>query len=147
MKLKIPPVIVMIAFAILIWVFSNFNLMPVFQSVALAIVSLLIGILVIFLGVWEFKKAQTTVNPLDPEKSQNIVSTGIYQYTRNPMYLGMALILMAFIFYFGSWLLWIFVIGFVIYMNYFQIIPEEEILEKNFGENYLTYKQKVRRWI
>ncbi|MDO4897227.1 MAG: isoprenylcysteine carboxylmethyltransferase family protein [Moraxella sp.] len=147
MKLKIPPVVVTMVFALLMWAVSNIDLMFGFKSFSLAILSILLGVLVIILGVLEFKKAKVTLNPLDPEQSQNIVSAGIYQYTRNPMYLGMALILVGVAFYFGGILLWFFVGGFLIYMTYFQIMPEEEILTKNFGKTYLNYKQKVRRWI
>jgi protein-S-isoprenylcysteine O-methyltransferase Ste14 len=98
-------------------------------------------------GVREFHKATTTVNPTTPDKASTVVDTGIFRQTRNPMYVALLLLLFAW----GVWLedivALVFSWLFVAYMNQFQIKPEEQALERLFGEDYLDYKSKVRRWI
>jgi len=94
-----------------------------------------------------FRKQQTTIDPRYPHKTSSIVTNGIYNYTRNPMYLGLVLILSATSIYFGARLGLLVVAAFILYMNVFQIMPEEEALEKQFGKTYLSYKARVRRWI
>ena len=98
-------------------------------------------------GIWEFRKAKTTINPTSPEKASYLVSGGIYRVTRNPMYLGMQFILIATIFKFGNYYGFIALPLFILYITQFQIKPEERIIEKIFGEEYCQYKKKVRRWL
>ena len=95
----------------------------------------------------EFRKHKTTLTPLHPEKAKFIVTTGIFNYSRNPMYLGLVLILLGIS-------VRVNLVGgivilplFVLYLSYFQIIPEEKILEIKFGDEYLNYKSRVRRWL
>jgi protein-S-isoprenylcysteine O-methyltransferase Ste14 len=98
-------------------------------------------------GVGAFRRAGTTVNPLTPEASGVLVTAGIYAYTRNPMYLGMLLLLFAW----AAWLAHAFALLlaalFVPYMNRFQIQPEERVLAARFGDDYAAYRRRVRRWI
>ena len=105
------------------------------------------GVLVALAGIWEFRKAKTTINPTTPEKSSYLVSGGIFRVTRNPMYLGMQLILIAAIFKLGNYYGFIAAAFFNLYITQFQIKPEERIIETIFGEQYLHYKKKVRRWL
>jgi protein-S-isoprenylcysteine O-methyltransferase Ste14 len=97
-------------------------------------------------GMKEFKNAKTTVNPLKPESSSSLVSSGIYQYTRNPMYLGLLLILLSAVIYTQHPLGLVSALGFVLYMNRFQIEPEEKMLVKLFGEEFVDYSNQVKRW-
>ena len=106
-----------------------------------------LGVLVILCGVWEFRKAKTTINPTKPEKTRYLVSGGIYQVTRNPMYLGMLLILVAAIFKVNNYVGFIAIPFFVCYITKFQIKPEERVIERIFGKEYVNYKNKVRRWL
>jgi len=102
------------------------------------------------IDVWallSFKKQKTTIDPRYPHKTSSIVTNGIYNYTRNPMYLGLVLILSAISIYFAARFSFFVIAAFILYMNAFQIKPEEETLEKQFGEAYLNYKARVRRWI
>jgi len=94
-----------------------------------------------------FRKQQTTIDPRYPHKTSSIVTGGIYNHTRNPMYLGLVLILSATSIYFATRFGFFVIAAFILYMNAFQIKPEEEALEKQFGKAYLNYKSKVRRWI
>ncbi len=98
-------------------------------------------------GVLSFRRARTTVNPFAPERTVNIVSSGIYRLSRNPMYLGMVCIL-------TGWAVWLWqvqaVLGMVLFVAWitrFQIIPEERVLTQKFGTEYRQYRQRVRRWV
>ncbi len=106
-----------------------------------------IGIGLVFAGGNAFIKSKTTVNPMRPEDSSALVVKGIYRISRNPMYLGFVVILLAWGVFLGSALAFLMLPIFVWYIRTFQILPEEKALEDNFGENYKVYKSKVRRWI
>ncbi|MGJ8668936.1 MAG: methyltransferase family protein [Oceanococcus sp.] len=105
------------------------------------------GALVALLGVIEFRRAQTTVDPRQPDMSNALVSSGVYQFSRNPMYVGFAMWLIAW----GCQLaqLWslLLVPVFIVYMNRFQIEPEERILKGLFGESYAAYLKSTPRWL
>ncbi len=83
---------------------------------------------------------------MKPESTSSLVTSGIYKCTRNPMYVGLLFVLVAWaVFLSSAWLL----VGpliFVLYMNRFQIAPEERMLSQMFGTTYSTYKGTVRRW-
>ena len=148
LELKIPPLLVALIFGVLIWAMasiyeiSNSMVLDVFSGVLF-----LIGCLVSALGVWEFKKQKTTVNPMSPQESNSLVIRGVYKFTRNPMYLGFLLWLLSLGVFLRNPYSLILAVGFVLYMNYFQILPEERVLTNSFGEDYLEYKKSVRRWI
>lgn len=106
-----------------------------------------LGLLLNLLPKLQFKRAGTTVNPLAPERAQHLVTTGIYRYTRNPMYLGHALILL-------GWTLWLqhplgllWVVVYVLWVTRLQILPEEQILARRFPEDFQAFKQRARRWL
>jgi len=105
------------------------------------------GVLVSLSGIWEFRKAKTTIDPTTPEKASHLVSGGVYRVTRNPMYLGMLFIILAAIFKFGNYYGFIALPFFILYITQFQIKPEERIIEGIFGDEYVHYKSKVRRWL
>jgi len=106
-----------------------------------------IGIGVSFAGVWSFRKARTTVNPLEPSQATHFVSKGVYQLSRNPMYVGLACCLLAWAIWLSYLLTWIGIPLFIAYMTRFQIIPEERALRLKFGKEYENYCLKVRRWL
>lgn len=114
----------------------------------LAFPVLVVGLSFDILGIIAFFKRKTTINPLTPHKSTVLVTEGVFRVTRNPMYLGLALVLTAW----GLWLhsLLPVLLGptlFVLYITRFQIKPEEEMMLKLFGESYRNYVRAVRRWI
>ena len=96
------------------------------------------------LGERRFKRAGTSVKPWVPTTA--IVTDGVFRYTRNPMYLGMVLVLIAVTVYLGSFVGVFSTILFMLYINRFQIVPEEREMERLFGTPYIDYKKKVRRW-
>ena len=98
-------------------------------------------------GLIAFRQARTTINPLAPDKSTAIVRSGPYRFTRNPMYLGMVMILLGICAYLANALSAFAVVVFVAYITRFQIMPEERLLSEKFGEPFMHYKQSVRRWL
>ena len=150
MRLKIPPVLVFGVTALLMWVISNQISMEILEfSVNRWIVYSLgsIGVILGILGVVQFSVSKTTVNSHKPENSSSVVKNGVYKYTRNPMYFGLLIVLIACAMYFGSGYSFLMILIFIWYMNTYQIKPEEEILIQLFGDEYKEYQQKVRRWI
>lgn len=105
-----------------------------------------LGSLVILISVIQFMVKKTTTDPLNPNKASKLITNGIYKFTRNPMYLGMLLFLLAFGLKLGNAFNTIIAAGFVSYMNRFQIKPEEEVLAKMFGKEYNIYCKLTRRW-
>tara|TARA_X000001036_G_scaffold330731_1_gene309450 strand:- start:2936 stop:3391 length:456 start_codon:yes stop_codon:yes gene_type:complete len=151
MHLRIPPPIVALIGILLIFLSKDYILIlylhPHLQN-TLSILFLIIGFVIIFSATKEFKKSETTVNPMKPETSTSLVTSGIFKYTRNPMYVGLTSILLASCFYFSSLLgIIVYVPLFILYITVFQIIPEEETMKGLFNDEYLDYCSKVRRWI
>ena len=151
MHLRIPPPIVALIGILLIFLSKDYILIlylhPRLQN-TLALIFLIIGFVIIFSATKEFKKSDTTVNPMKPETSTSLVTSGIFKYTRNPMYLGLTSILLASCFYFSSLLgIIVYVPLFILYITVFQIIPEEETMKGLFNDEYFDYCSKVRRWI
>tara|TARA_X000000368_G_scaffold71246_1_gene51839 strand:+ start:634 stop:1080 length:447 start_codon:yes stop_codon:yes gene_type:complete len=148
MKTKIPPPIVTLVSALLI--FFSKELFPNYafdyQSM-LSIVIFVSGLMILISAVSLFKKKETTVNPMNPEKASSLVVDGVFKHTRNPMYLGMSVVLLSISIQFNLIGGLLIVSLFVAYITAFQIIPEEEAMEENFGEEYLSFKRSTRRWI
>lgn len=105
------------------------------------------GMAVNIAGLWSFRRHRTTVNPLRPANASSLVTDGIFAWTRNPMYLGMVLMM-------SGWAIWlsniVALLGpplLAIYLTHFQILPEERILKEKFGDALTEYQERVRRWI
>jgi protein-S-isoprenylcysteine O-methyltransferase Ste14 len=150
LELKIPPVAVLLVVAILMWLCEktfpfltvNFN----FKLVVTAIIAVS-GCSIVIAGARTFHRAGTTVNPLRPEATTTLVTEGVYRFSRHPIYLGLAMILLSWGIYLANLLSILLVIAFVVYINHFQIQPEERMLQKLFGICFERYKQQVRRWL
>jgi len=98
-------------------------------------------------GVLSFKKADTTINPLEPERASQLVKTGVFRISRNPMYLGMVLVGVAWAFYLGSVFSLLMVVAFMLFITHFQIKPEERALAALYPEEFQQYCQTTRRWL
>lgn len=107
----------------------------------------LLGTLIAVAGVISFRRARTTVNPIKPLTASSLVVSRIYKYTRNPMYLGFSLILLAVAVLFANALAVALVPCFVLYLDRFQIRPEERALALLFPHEFASYKTQVRRWL
>lgn len=116
-------------------------------KLGLTIFMFLVGLLFALLGVYEFRKFGTTVNPINPDGTVAIVHTGIYSLTRNPMYVGFAFMLLSAVIFTANYVSLVSLPIYVLYMNRFQIEPEERLLAEKFGEAYSAYLQQVRRWV
>ncbi|SEK82175.1 Protein-S-isoprenylcysteine O-methyltransferase Ste14 [Colwellia chukchiensis] len=150
MALKIPPLL-QVLIALLLMTLVH-HLVPTFTlsfalSAYLASLLLVIAVSIGVLAIYNFRQHNTTVNPIKPELSSQVVDSGIYQYSRNPMYLAMCIALVAYAIYlenpltlFVCWL-------FVRYISSYQIQPEERILTQLFGSAYRDYQARVRRWL
>lgn len=149
LELKVPPAVLGALVAFLMWLASREA--PTFAlrilgrapiSVGLAI----LGAIIAISGIVSFKRARTTVNPTTPERASSLVVSGIYKFTRNPMYLGFTLALLAFAVYLSSALALALVPGFMAYLDRFQIRPEERALATHFPSEFQAYRARVRRW-
>ncbi|MBS0430571.1 MAG: isoprenylcysteine carboxylmethyltransferase family protein [Proteobacteria bacterium] len=98
-------------------------------------------------GLLAFRASRTTVNPLAPARASSLVTGGIYRITRNPMYVGFALLLTAWAVVLAAWPVFIGPVVYVLYITRFQIVPEERALAQLFGESYTQYTRRVRRWL
>ena len=150
LELKIPPPLVALACAALMY--AVVRLVPDWRwqwpaSEMLGVGVALLGVALDALGLFAFLRAKTTVNPLKPSATSSIVQTGIYRYTRNPMYLGMLVVLLGFAIYLAHLLALLVLPLFAMYLSRFQILPEERLLSAKFGEAYRAYASRVRRWI
>lgn len=150
LELKIPPPIFALACAICMYTLSQW--IPGWRwnwpyNFHLGMVVALTGIAFDLLGVLAFYRAKTTVNPLKPSATSSIVQGGVYRFTRNPMYLGMLLVLAGYALYLSHPLALLLLPVFVVYLTRFQIMPEERILKEKFGATYSSYASHVRRWI
>ena len=148
MSTKIPPPIITLIFGLII--FFSKSLFPIFNfnnSNYVSLIFLIFGFIILITAVKSFKKHQTTINPLNPDQASTLVNSGIFSFTRNPMYLGMLFILLSISFNFNILGGIIICFLFKIYITIFQIMPEEEAMEKIFGKDFVEYKNKVRRWI
>jgi len=149
MELKLPPVIVFFVFGLLMFLLNKFLPFGFFDFFGrLLMVKVLAGIAVgvLAIAIFQFFKTKTTVDPGNPAKVRQLVTNGLYKFSRNPMYLAMLLMLLAWGLKLGNAFNVLLASGFVYYMNRFQIIPEEQILGRKFGKEYMKYVTKTRRW-
>ena len=150
LALKVPPVAQVIITAAAMYGVSKMVPALTFSlngSTALAVGLGVIGMSLGVMGVTQFRKAQTTPNPQALEKVSSLVTSGIYRYSRNPMYLGLVLILLGWAFYLSHFLAFVLLPVFILYMTRFQIQPEEQMMARKFGKTYQAYLNKVRRWV
>jgi protein-S-isoprenylcysteine O-methyltransferase Ste14 len=149
LELKVPPLAVAIVCGALMWLVSTFSLctitLPWRSSFALMLYA--VGSAIVLAGMLTFFRMKTTVNPLTPEATTRMVTSGIYRFTRNPMYLGFLLILVGWAIALSNLLAVAWLPLFVLYMNRFQILPEERALASKFPEAFTLYQHSVRRWI
>lgn len=150
LELKVPPVVLVLMAALCMWLGGHYcpALSHPFPFLSFAAwLAGLSGVCVCLLGILEFRRASTTVNPTKPQSASSLVATGIYRRSRNPMYLGFLLMLAGWAIGVGNLLAFLVLPGFVAYLNQFQIKPEEQALTLIFGEKYTAYCQETRRWI
>lgn len=150
LETRFPPVALALTIGFLMWIADR--TLPHFAFLLpirglLAITFGAFGAVIGIAGVMEFRRAQTTVNPLRPHAAGSLVVTGVFAWTRNPMYLGLALGLLGWSLWLGNFAAVALLPVFVAYLSRFQIFPEEQVLERHFGTEFTEYRNRVRRWI
>ena len=147
---KVPPPLVALSIGGLMWCVASLVPpldVPFVVRVAGALALVVIGQGIAISGIVSFHRAKTTVNPIKLDTASSLVSSGVFRITRNPMYLGMLITLVGWAVYLANWLAVLAVPLFVLYMNRFQIAPEERVMASLFGADYVAYRERVRRWI
>jgi len=150
LELKVPPPAVALLFGVLMWLSSSLLSpveVPFGPRVTVALVLASVGLVFGLTGMVSFWRAKTTINPTKPTATSTLVTSGAFRFTRNPMYLSLLLYLLAWAVYLSNWLALLFLPVFVLYINQFQIKPEERALSSLFGPEYAAYKGRVRRWL
>jgi protein-S-isoprenylcysteine O-methyltransferase Ste14 len=149
-ELKIPPPVIAGAAAAAMWglarAFPAFDISNVMRVPVVVLIASA-GVALSACGIVVFRRARTTINPHKPGEATALVSSGPYRFTRNPMYTGMLLALLAWAAFLSSPLALLGPAAFVLYINRFQIVPEERALQWLFGSDYTAYKARVRRWL
>jgi len=150
LELKIPPPAIAVLVVAVMWALSRATpsvQVPTGIRLTLALAVALAGIGFSVAGVMSFRRAKTTLNPTKPQLTSSLVSSGIYTVTRNPMYVGLLLLLIALAIFMSS--IWALLgpVAYFLYIGHFQIAPEERALTALFGAEYTAYLSKVRRWL
>ena len=147
---KVPPPIVVAAIGAAMWAAARLApALEIEDSLRLAIggAIALLGLVVTVLGVLAFRQAKTTIDPVNITAASSLVTGGVFQHTRNPMYVGFTIALVGWAMYLAvPWVL-LGPIVFVLFVTRFQIVPEERVMSSKFGQEYSSYRERVRRWL
>tara|TARA_E500000178_G_scaffold338916_1_gene379767 strand:+ start:100 stop:549 length:450 start_codon:yes stop_codon:yes gene_type:complete len=149
MKTRVPPPILALLMIGLVYLSSLLIGSVSFDyQASVSVLLVIVGLSCALPSYRLFARNKTTISPLTPSETSVLITQGMYRYSRNPMYLGLLLLIIAATIWFGTWFGIIISVFFILLINILQIIPEEEeALLQIFGEEYLEYKKKVRRWI
>ncbi|AWH23468.1 MULTISPECIES: isoprenylcysteine carboxylmethyltransferase family protein [Stenotrophomonas] len=148
LETRIPPPLVMLLCGLAGWALGGLLArwplpVPAWAAVSIGVLGLLLNLL----PKWTFGRVRTTVNPLRPTSTTVLVTSGIYRYSRNPMYLGQALVLLGAMLLLRNALALLVVPLFVAWITRLQIVPEERALAARFGARYEAFRSQVRRWL
>lgn len=147
---RIPPPIVYVLMAAAMWPASGLTpslAMPLLLRAGLALLFFASAGIIAVAAFRKFGQAGTTIDPVNIDRASNLVTTGIYRVTRNPMYLSMTCLLLSEALAFGTASALAVPLAFVLFITRFQIMPEERVLEAKFGAPYAQYRARVRRWV
>ena len=150
LALKVPPDVVLLAVAAAMRGTSLLvppSDLPVAVRASCGAILAVVGLCVVQAGGGSFRRARTTTDPTRPYSASSLVVSGAYRYTRNPMYVGMTIVLVGWAAFLLNAVAFSLVVVFVVYIDRFQIIPEERALSERFGTEYPTYRSTVRRWL
>jgi protein-S-isoprenylcysteine O-methyltransferase Ste14 len=149
LELKIPPPVVVVLTGLLMWLIPSGALEVLIGSWSLYLgtVLMVLGVLMDGYAAMMFLVAKTTISPIAPQNASTLIVSGIFKLTRNPMYLGMAILLLGWALLLQSAAALMGPILFITYITRFQILPEERILSQKWGEAYTAYKSKTKRWL
>jgi protein-S-isoprenylcysteine O-methyltransferase Ste14 len=150
LELRVPPPLAAVLVGLLMWLFARWLAASHFDLPARGLISsaiALAGLIIAAIAFFQVRRAGTTVNPRKPHEASALVTSGLYRFSRNPMYLADVLLL-------AAWAAWLAnaaaLVGlplFVVYLNRYQIELEERALQARFGAAYAAYRATVRRWL
>ncbi len=150
LELRIPPPFIALLVAAALWLLARGAPVAAPRSTLTLVLSLVTGLTGGLLAAWgaaTFARSGTTVSPTSPDRTTRVVRSGPFAFTRNPMYVGVLLVVAAW----GIWLRspWLLLAlpAMAAYLTRFQIVPEERILREKFGAEYDAYCARVRRWL
>jgi len=150
MENRIPPPLVVVLIGAAMAVTAWFTpALEIGSNVRFAVggIAIALGALVAVQGAWMFRRNKTTINPVDLESASALVTSGVFRFSRNPMYVGFTAMLVGWAVCLAApWAL-VGPVAFVLFTNRFQIIPEERVMRDKFGQAYDDYQAQVRRWI
>ena len=151
LELKVHPPLILVSCGVFAWLVSitapKLFDFPGNLATSIAIIIALVGLLLAACAVFKFRRAETTIDPTKPGDSSVLVTSGVFRFTRNPMYLALLLILIGWIVYLGNITGFLAALIFIVYISRFQIRPEERFLASRFGEAYSDYCNEVKRWV
>lgn len=150
LELKVPPDVVWVIVASLMWVASARTPrlgIPATARSGTAVVLTVAGVVLMALARAALGEAETTGHPIASEETTALLSTGVYGVSRNPVYLGMLLVLLGWAVLLSSPVALVVSGAFVLYIDRFQIAPEERALSAALGRPYADYLERVHRWV
>ena len=147
---KIPPPVIALIITAIMWGLSSY-LPSLSLDIDLhhipTVTLVFIGVMFDLLGLLAFRRLRTTIDPLNPDKASTLVTSGVYRITRNPMYVGLAILLLSWAVHLAMLCPFVGPILFVLYINRFQVIPEEQAMRRNFDQEFKVYADRVWRWL
>jgi len=148
LELKVPPLVVGFVCFVGMWLCPAVLILPMSSIARWTVFGILflLGFALLATGARLFIKARTSLSPTTPTEASSLVVSGVYRFTRNPMYLGGFVMLLAWALWLAKFSTCFFLAFFVLYLTRFQIIPEERVLRARFGTEYDDYTKRVRRW-
>lgn len=144
-SISLPPPLIFLICAGIMYLLPKLGEFYFSRLIIALLILMAIGISI--LSLWQFHRAKTTINPLSFEKTTQLVTTGIFRISRNPMYVSLWLFLFSWFLWLGNSIAILGLIFFVWIINELQIKREEQVLLQKFGKQYEYYCQKVRRWL
>jgi protein-S-isoprenylcysteine O-methyltransferase Ste14 len=150
LELKVPPDVVWVLVAGIMWLASGRTPrldLPAPLRLTIAVVLTIAGVFAMVSARAALEQANTTWHPTTPSQSTSLVTSGVFAFTRNPIYLGMMLVMLGFAVLLASPVALLLSSIFVVYIDRFQVEPEERALTAILGQEYIEYRSRVRRWI
>ncbi len=147
---RVPPPVWLLIFAAVMWTLDRYC--PIVTLIAapwnrLGYLPIAFAPLAPAAAVIQFRRARTTTNPMDPAKASTLVTGGVFRWTRNPMYLGLSVLLVGFAIRLGTLSPFVLPPMFAFLITQVQILPEEQALRARFAGDYERYCREVGRWL
>ena len=147
---RVPPplvvVLIGVAMAVIAWFTPAAEMGSSLRFVGGGII-IALGVLVVVQGARTFWQNKTTINPVDLESASALVTSGVFRFSRNPMYVGFTAMLLGWAVFLAAPSALLGPVAFVLFTNRFQIVPEERVMRDKFGQAYDDYQAQVRRWL